>query len=65
MSFSLRVLHMDPSPWPASGQARRRDGIPALASLVWRQDGPPHAPPVILVRAPRVPVATGTHGDHR
>jgi hypothetical protein len=31
MSFSRRVLHMDPCPWPAPRQARRRDGIPAVA----------------------------------
>ena len=28
MSFSRRVLHMDPCPWPAPRQGRRRVGIP-------------------------------------
>jgi hypothetical protein len=31
MSFSRRVLHMDPCPWPAPRQGRRRDGIPTYA----------------------------------
>jgi hypothetical protein len=31
MSFSRRVLHMDPCPWPAPRQCRRRDGIPTYA----------------------------------
>jgi hypothetical protein len=37
MSFSRRVLHMDPCPWPAQRQGRRRDGIPAPAPHVLRQ----------------------------
>jgi hypothetical protein len=64
MSFSRRVLHIDPCPRPALGQARRRDGIPAPAFHALRQDGTLHAP-VILVRAPRVPVPPGTHGESR
>jgi hypothetical protein len=31
MSFSRRVLHMDPCPWPAPRQGCRRDGIPTYA----------------------------------
>jgi hypothetical protein len=59
MSFSRRVLHMDPCPWSAPKQARRRDGIPASTPHVLRHTGHPvHL--VILGRAPRVPVATGT-----
>jgi hypothetical protein len=61
MSFSRRVLHMDPCPWPASSKAAERDGIPAspscsaaAAHLVCL---------VILIRAPGVPVPTGTHGE--
>jgi hypothetical protein len=33
LSFSRRVLHMDPCPWPAPRQARRRDGIPTPPHL--------------------------------
>jgi hypothetical protein len=37
MSFSRWVLHMDRCPWPASRQARRRDGIPASRLHIVRQ----------------------------
>jgi hypothetical protein len=64
MSFSRRVLHMDPCPSPAPSQAHRRDGTPAFA---------PSCPAaaanlmclMILIRAPCVPVPTGTHGEPR
>jgi hypothetical protein len=39
-SSSSRVLHLDPRPWPATGRARRRDGIPASAPPVLRSGQP-------------------------
>jgi hypothetical protein len=68
MSFSRRALHMDPCPWPALRQSRRRDGIPTHA----------HSCPVAgrrtshVRRSCLVPLAcpfsrgfTGIHGDPR
>jgi hypothetical protein len=41
MSFSRRVLHMDPCPWPTPRQGRRRDGIPTYTPSFLRQDATP------------------------
>jgi hypothetical protein len=62
MSFSRRVLHMDPCPWPALSQVCRRDGIPAFAAS-YPVAGRHTVRPVILIRAPCVPVLTGITGS--
>jgi hypothetical protein len=64
MSFSRRVLHMDPCPWPALMRIADATGYPLTHPHVLRQDATP-VRPVILVRAPRVPVPSGTHGEPR
>jgi hypothetical protein len=64
MSFSRRVLHMDPCPWPALMHIADATGYRLPHPDVLRQDATP-SPSGDLVRAPRVPVATGTHGEPR
>jgi hypothetical protein len=60
MSFSRRVLHMDPCPWPAPSKAADATGYPLPHVLRQRHTS---LRLVILVHAPRVPVPTGTHGE--
>ncbi len=43
MSFSRRVLHMDPYPWPAPDKPADAMGYP-LQSLALRQDRHPRVP---------------------
>jgi len=62
MSSSLRVLHMDPSPWPLQDKLADATGYLLSPSFVLRRADPPHAHPVIFVRAP--PRAR-SHGDLR
>jgi hypothetical protein len=57
MSFSRRVLHMDPCPWPAPSKAADATGYPLPHVLRQRHTS---LRLVILVHAPRVPVPTGT-----
>jgi hypothetical protein len=64
MSFSRRVLHMDPCPWPALMHIADATGYPLTHPYVLGQDTTPSTSGD-LFRAPRVPVATGTHGEPR
>ena len=62
MSFSRRVLHMDPCPWPLRCKLADATGYP-LSPLMSCGRSPRLVRPMILVRAPRVPGPTGTHGE--
>jgi hypothetical protein len=61
MSFSRRVLHMDPCPWSAQGKPADATGYPLRSSYPGQAGAPLLL--MILIRAPRVPVPTGTHGE--
>ena len=60
-SFSCRVRHLDPYPPPASGRARRRDGIPASAPPFMRAEQLPSCcPRAVRSATTRHPNATRT-----
>ena len=63
MSFSRRVFHMDPAPWPAPRQTRRRNGIPALAHSSPAAAGIPRASGDIGVPL-ACPSPRGLTGNH-
>jgi hypothetical protein len=60
----MRCFTWPTSSGPLRGKLADATGYPLPARPVLRQSIHP-APPVILVRAPCVPVPTGTHGNHR
>jgi hypothetical protein len=61
MSFSRRVLHMDPCPWPALMHIADATGYPLPHPYVLRQDATP-VRPVIFSSCPS---RARCHGDSR